>query len=110
MIRKSGWLIFLVLTAALLALVYLFAGFAIRLGMVYSLEAAVGAEVNIDDVSVKLAPLAVEIRGVQITDKNKPTHNSISFTEARAALASDCAVSNCWASLSRSSFRALYFS
>ena len=34
MIRKSGWLVFIVFVAALLALVYLFAGPAMRLGMI----------------------------------------------------------------------------
>ena len=63
MIRKSGWLVFIVFFAALLALVYLVAGPAIRLGMVYSLEKAVGAEVNISKVSLELAPLA--LRGMK---------------------------------------------
>ncbi|MDR6981964.1 uncharacterized protein (TIGR03545 family) [Rheinheimera pacifica] len=86
MIRKSGWLVFIIFFAALLALVYLVAGPAIRLGMVYSLEKAVGAEVNISKVSLELAPLALRINNLQITDAAKPTHNSLSFGHARAAL------------------------
>jgi uncharacterized protein (TIGR03545 family) len=86
MIRKSGWLIFLALLAIILAFVYLFAGTAIRIGMVYSLEKVVGAEVNIDDVSLSLAPLAISIEDLQITDKDKPTHNTLSFKQANAAL------------------------
>ncbi|MDP5142140.1 TIGR03545 family protein [Rheinheimera baltica] len=86
MIRKSGWLVFIVFFAALLALVYLLAGPAIRVGMVYSLEKAVGAEVNINKVSLELAPLALRINDLQITDAAKPSHNSISFGHARAAL------------------------
>lgn len=86
MIRKSGWLIFLTMLAAVLALVYLFLGTAIRLGMVYSLEKAVGAEVNINDVSVSLAPLTLTVSKLQITDNAKPSHNTISFDNARAAL------------------------
>ena len=86
MIRKSGWLVFIVFVAALLALVYLFAGPAIRLGMIYSLEKTVGAEVNIDKVALKLAPLAVEITHLQLTDPSNPTHNSVSFAKAEAAL------------------------
>ena len=86
MIRKSGWLVFIVFVAALLALVYLFAGPAIRLGMIYSLEKTVGAEVNIDNVALKLAPLALEITHLQLTDPAKPSHNSVSFAKARAAL------------------------
>lgn len=86
MIRKSGWLVFIVFFAALLALVYLVAGPAIRLGMVYSLEKAVGAEVNISKVSLELAPLALRINNLQITDAARPSHNSLSFGHARAAL------------------------
>ncbi len=86
MIRKSGLLVFLALLAVVLALVYIFAGFALRLGMVYSLEKAVGAEVNIDKVGLSLAPLALNIHGLEITDKNQPTHNSVSFANAQAAL------------------------
>lgn len=85
-IRKSGWLVFIVFFAVLLALVYLLAGPAIRIGMVYSLEKAVGSEVNINKVSLELAPLALRINQLQITDAANPTHNSISFSHARAAL------------------------
>ena len=86
MIRKSGWLVFLALLATVLLLVYVFAGTAIRIGMVYTLEKAVGAEVNIDDVSLSLSPLALTIDDLQITNKDKPTHNTISFANANAAL------------------------
>ena len=86
MIRKSGWLIFLTLLAVVLALVYLFLGTAIRLGMVYTLEKAAGAEVNISNVSVSLAPLTLNVSELQITDNANPSHNSISFSNARAAL------------------------
>lgn len=86
MIRKSGWLVFIIFFTALLALVYLLAGPAIRLGMVYSLEKAVGAEVNINKVSLQLAPLALEVENLQITDAANPSHNSFSFSQATAAL------------------------
>ena len=74
MIRKSGWLVFIIFFTALLALVYLLAGPAIRLGMVYSLEKAVGAEVNINSVSLKLAPLALQVEDLQITNAANPSH------------------------------------
>jgi uncharacterized protein (TIGR03545 family) len=86
MIRKSGWLIFIALLATILLLVYVFAGWAIRIGMTYTLEKAVGAEVNIANVSLSLAPLAIKINNLQITDKDKPTHNTVSFGHANAAL------------------------
>lgn len=85
MIRKSGWLVMLVVLALVFALVYLFAGFAIRLSSVYTLEKTFGAEVNIGDVDVSLAPLALDIEQLQITDKNNPDKNLFSFAQARAA-------------------------
>ncbi len=85
-LRPSGWFVFIIFFAALLALVYLLAGPAIRVGMVYSLEKSVGAEVNIDKVSLQLAPLALNIRNMQITDAAKPSHNSLSFSQASAAI------------------------
>ncbi len=85
MIRKSGWLILLVVLALVLATVYLFAGFAIRHTMVYALEKTFGAEVNIDNVSLSLAPLTLEVSDLQITDAGQPTHNLVSFDSANAA-------------------------
>ncbi|MEO3677432.1 TIGR03545 family protein [Rheinheimera sp. FR7-31] len=85
-LRPSGWLVFIIFSATLLALVYLLAGPAIRVGMVYSLEKSVGAEVNIDKVSLQLAPLALRIDALQITDPANPSHNSLSFSQASAAI------------------------
>lgn len=86
MIRKSGWLIFLALLALILTLFYVFAGTAIRIGMVYSLEKIAGAEVDIADVSLGLAPLSITVEDLQITNKDKPTHNTLSFKQANASL------------------------
>ena len=87
MIRKSGWLVLLVVLALVFALVYLFAGFAIRHSLVYAFEKSFGAEVNIADVNVRLAPLALDIESLQITNKNSPDHNLVSFAQARASIA-----------------------
>lgn len=85
-IRKSGWLVFISFVAVLFVLVYLLAGPAIRLGMVYSLEKTTGAEVNINSVSLGLAPLALTVQQLELTDAANPSHNSLSFSKARATL------------------------
>ena len=85
MIRKSGWLVFLALLALILTLFYVFVGTAIRIGMVYSLEKIAGAEVDIADVSLGLAPLSITVEDLQITNKDKPTHNTLSFKQANAS-------------------------
>lgn len=84
MIRKSGWLIFLALGALIFVFIYFFAGLLIRHGMISSLEKATGAEVNIDTVSLSLAPLSIDISELQITDKEKPEYNTLSFDKAHA--------------------------
>lgn len=86
MIRKSGWLIFLSILGAIFLLVYVFAGTAIRFGMVYSLEKAAGAEVNIQRVSLGLFPLSLTISDLQITDAKAPEQNLVSFARANAEL------------------------
>lgn len=86
MIRRKGWLIILGSIVGLLLLAYLLAGTAIRLGLIYALEDAVGAEVNIGKVSVQLAPVGVTIDKLQITDPAKPDYNSISFAQAKASV------------------------
>lgn len=86
MIRKSGWLIFLCLLAAIFLLVYVFAGTATRIGLVYGLEKSAGAEVNIHKVSIGLFPLSLTIQDLQITDANQPEFNVVSFSRANAEL------------------------
>ncbi|MEN3159969.1 TIGR03545 family protein [Alkalimonas sp. NCh-2] len=86
MIRKSGWLIFLSILGALFLLIYVFAGTAIRFGMVYSLEKAAGAEVNIRKVSLGLFPLSLTIDDLQVTDAKAPEQNLVSFGRANAEL------------------------
>ena len=85
-IRKSGWLVLISFIAVLLLLVYLLAGPAIRFAMVYSLEKTTGAEVNISSVSLGLAPLALTVQQLELTDPANPSHNSLSFSKARATL------------------------
>ena len=45
--------------------------------LVESLEEVVGAEVNILAVEHQLSPAQITIRGLQVTDANKPTNNLV---------------------------------
>jgi uncharacterized protein (TIGR03545 family) len=84
--RKFGWHVVVITLVALLLLLYVVAGPAIRYGMIHQLEQATGAEVNIDKVALQLSPLGLRIDQLQITDAAKPTHNSLSFSQASAEL------------------------
>lgn len=86
MIRKSGLLLFVFLFVIIIGFVYFLAGPIVRITMVYTLEKAFGAEVNIDDVDIGLRPASLDIVGLAITDLNEPERNVISFQSARADL------------------------
>lgn len=86
MFRKSGWFIFVAFFSVISLTVYLFAGLAIKSALVKGLEQATGAEVNIATVSLQWAPLGLTLRELQLTDPARPTHNSVSFRQARASL------------------------
>ena len=86
MIRKSGFIIFVVVASLISLGVYLFAGTGVRLALIFGLEKSARAEVNIDKVSLGLAPLSMEVHRLQITDRNQPEFNVVSFDTAKATL------------------------
>lgn len=86
MIRKSGIAIFVGLLLLIFVLVYFLIGPVLRFSMVYTLEKLFQAETNIEKVAVRLAPISLEITGLQITDKNQPANNLISFDRAHGDL------------------------
>lgn len=81
--KKLLWLI-PVLLVTLLLVAYLLANSIIKSVLISQLEEVTGAEVNIEQVSLRLMPVSVQIDGVQLTDPAKPDYNSISFAKAYA--------------------------
>lgn len=75
--RKAGIIVCLVLVGLVVAgqflLVDVFFKDALRAGM----EAAIGAEVNIDQADLSLFGGRLALRGLQVTDPEKPTHNLV---------------------------------
>jgi uncharacterized protein (TIGR03545 family) len=47
---------------------------------------AVGAQVNVADISLGFSPLSLTITGVQVADKDAPMENMVSFDTAVATL------------------------
>ena len=66
-----------VLLGVVIVLQWLFLGAIVERALVRGLEAANGAEVNVDSASLSLLTGRLEIRGLQVTDRQRPTHNSV---------------------------------
>ena len=85
-IRWSG-LIGFVAVVGLLAAFWLFAaGPLIKMGIEKFGSDAVGAKVDVADVSLGFSPLSLTITGVQVADKDAPMENVVSFEKAVANL------------------------
>ncbi len=76
-LRKSGILVCGVFALLLVGFEVLFLDRLVRSGLIGGLEAAVGAEVNIENVDFSLLQGRMKIEGLQVTDPDKPTHNMI---------------------------------
>jgi uncharacterized protein (TIGR03545 family) len=85
-IRWSGIAGFLVFVALFAAFWMLAAGPLLKIAIEkYGSEAA-GAQVNVADISFGLSPLSIIVSGVQVTDKDAPMENMVSFDTAIATL------------------------
>lgn len=76
-IRWQGAATGVLLVVTLLLGTWLLLNPLLRWVLVESLEEAVGAEVNILAVEHQLSPAQITIRGLQVTDANKPTNNLV---------------------------------
>jgi len=75
--RKSGVIVCVAVVVLVLAGEILFADRAARAGIVRGLQAATGAEVNVERVGYRPLTGRLEVVGLQVTDPNKPTHNMV---------------------------------
>lgn len=83
-IRWSGLIGFIVI-ATLITCFWLFAaGPLTKLAIESFGSDALGAKVDVDEVKYGLNPLTVTVKGVQLTDKDKPMQNIFSFDQAVA--------------------------
>lgn len=85
-IRWQGLVAFIVLIAATTILLYFFAEDLVKSGIESSAESTFGAEVNVASVELAYSPLSLSVNGLQVTDKDMPTHNLFSFDRATAAV------------------------
>jgi uncharacterized protein (TIGR03545 family) len=85
-IRWQGLVAFISLSALVAVFLYFFAESLARMALVSSAESAFGAEVNIAEVKLAYSPVQMSVIGLQVTDKDTPTHNLFSFERATAGI------------------------
>ena len=85
-IRWQGMVAFVLLSALVAGLLYLFAESLVKSAIVSSAESAFGAEVNVAEVKLGYSPLQLSVLGLQVTDKDSPTLNLFSFERATAGV------------------------
>ncbi len=85
-IRWQGMVAFVLLSALVAGLLYLFAENLVKSAIVSSAESAFGAEVNVADVKLGYSPLQLSVLGMQVTDKESPSKNLFSFERATAGV------------------------
>lgn len=85
-IRWQGMVAFVLLSALVAGLLYLFAESLVKSAIVSSAESAFGAEVNVAGVKLGYSPLELSVLGMQVTDKEYPSKNLFSFERATAGV------------------------
>ena len=75
LIRRSGAVVCAVVVVLFLAAQWVLAGWFFRDALRGGVEAAVGAEVNIERADLSLLAGRLDVQGLQVTDADKPTHN-----------------------------------
>lgn len=75
--RKGRIIVGAVIVGIIVALSIVFLDSAVCSGLRDGIAAANGAEVNIESASLSLAGGRLEMRGLQVTDPGRPTHNRV---------------------------------
>lgn len=73
--RKAGLILAAVVAAITLGLEFLLLDMAVKAGITSGISAATGAEVNLKDAHLSLLGGKLELRELQVTNPEKPTHN-----------------------------------
>jgi uncharacterized protein (TIGR03545 family) len=85
-IRWQGMVAFIILSALVAVILYLFAENLVKKAIISSAESAFGAEVNVGEVKLAYSPLQISVLDLQVTDKKTPTQNLFSFERATAGV------------------------
>ncbi|WP_028669604.1 TIGR03545 family protein [Saccharospirillum impatiens] len=84
--RWSGLIAFAVVLTLILVIGLLFLDNWVKAGLEAGGTRVHGAEVNVASVDLTLSPLGFDVRGVQVTDKERPERNLFELDTARLAM------------------------
>lgn len=85
-LRWKGFIAFIIIAALLMGLWFMLIDTIARSIMEKTATKLVGAEVNISDVDLKLAPLGVTLQGIEVTNPNDPQTNAVQITSLICSL------------------------
>lgn len=85
-IRWEAIIPFVIICALIGLYFHFFFDTHLRRGMEWAGYKAVGAEVNIADVKTSFFNASLRIQGIEVTDAEKPTHNSIKIGDIRFSM------------------------
>ncbi len=75
LLRKSGVILACTVLALIVVSEFFLLDYIVRKGVTSGISSATGAEVNLADATLSLADGKLELKGLQITNPDKPTHN-----------------------------------
>jgi uncharacterized protein (TIGR03545 family) len=84
--RWQGLLGFAITLSLVMALLFVYAGNLIKLGIEQGGSWYWGAEINVAEVAVNWSPFKIEISAFEATDAAKPSHNKFAFSRASASI------------------------
>ena len=82
--RWQGLVVFTTIVALLGIFFYIFAETLIKKGIEKSVGWSLGAEVNVEKVTLTYSPINISVDNFQATDAQQPTHNLVNFKKASA--------------------------
>ena len=85
-LRKSGLALVGGAIVILLVLEFLLLDMGVKAGLEIGLASATGAEVNVDDAHLSIFGGKLALKGIQVTDSAKPTHNLVQAETVAADL------------------------
>jgi len=77
LLRKSGLALIGGAVVILLVLEFLLLDMGVKAGLEMGLASATGAEVNVDNADLSILGGKLALKGIQVTDAEKPTHNLV---------------------------------
>ncbi|HLV48134.1 MAG TPA: TIGR03545 family protein, partial [Aliidiomarina sp.] len=83
MIRWPGVATFFIIIAVIVGFFALFLDSMVRAGLTVALTRANQAEVNIEQVTLNWSPFSVDIKNIEMTDPEMPSHNRFSAGSLR---------------------------